>query len=120
MEQFVTGLVAVCLLVGIFFAGIGVLGILRFPDYFSRAQASTCITSMGSLGSILAGIIYCAYNGMPIVWYVKLILICMMLFVSCAVSGHSLTKGTYKRGHRAEGEGFVKNDYEEDGYNGNA
>ena len=117
MESVATGLIIVCLAVGVFFAAIGVAGILRFPDYFARAQASTCITTMGAIGAIVGGIIYCAYNGMPAVWYVKLILICLMMLVSSAVSGHSLSKGTYKRGHRPHHGGFVKNDYEEDGYN---
>ena len=117
MEQAVFVLIAVCLAAGLFFAAIGVIGVLRFPDYFARAQASTCITTMGMLGAVLAGILYCAWNGMPAIWYVKLVLICLMMLVSSSVSSHSLSKGTYKRGHRPHKGGFVKNDYEEDGYN---
>lgn len=90
---------------------------LKLPDYFARAQAATCITTLGTVGALAAGIIYCAYNGLAVVWYVKIVLILLLVFVSSAVAGHSLTKGTYKRGNLPSGEGFVKNDYEEDGYN---
>ena len=116
MEGLFTGLVAVCLAVGLFFAMVGVIGILRLPDFFARTQASTCITTMGVFGGLLAGILYCAYWGMPAVWYVKLILIGMLVLVSSAVSGHSLSKGSYRRGHRPHGEGFVKDDYQRDGF----
>lgn len=116
MNEVITGLIAVSLAVGIFFAGVGVIGVLKFPGFFSRIQASTCITTMGALGAIVAGVIYAAANHLPAVWFVKLVLVGVMLFVSSAVSGHALSKGSYKRGHRPHGEGFVKDDYEEDGF----
>lgn len=116
MENVLTGLIAVCLIVGIFFAAVGVIGILRFPDFFARAQASTCITTMGTIGAVIAGILYCAFHGLPAIWYVKLVLILLLIMVSSAVAGHSLSKGTYKRGHRPHNGGFVKDDYEEDGF----
>ena len=109
-------LAAVCLAIGVFFALIGVLGVLKFPEYFSRAQAATCITTMGALGALASGLIFCIDEGLPAVWYVKLFIIAAMLLVSSAVSGHSLTKGSYKRGHRPHFGGFVKDDYKEDGF----
>lgn len=119
MYTVLTVLVAVCLAVGVFFAAIGVAGILKFPEYFSRTQASTCITTMGALGAVLAGVFYGIGHAVPAVWYVKLTLIGVMLFVSSAVSGHSLSKGTYNRGHRPKNGGFVKDDYAEDGFDEN-
>ncbi|MBP3655586.1 MAG: monovalent cation/H(+) antiporter subunit G [Clostridia bacterium] len=116
MEIIFTILTAVCLLGGILFAATGVIGILRFPDYFARAQASTCISTMGTLGAVASGIFYAIGNGLGAVWYVKLVLIAVMIMVSAAVSGHSLSKGTYKRGHRPHFGGFVKDDYKEDGF----
>ena len=43
-------------------------------------------------------------------------MVAMMIMISAAVSGHSLSKGTYKRGHRPHHGGFVKDDYKEDGF----
>lgn len=109
-------LTGLCLAAGIFFAAVGVIGILKFPDFFARTQASTCITTLGAIGAVTAGILYCAYNGLPMIWYVKLILIAAMILIGSAISGHALEKGTYKRGHRPHNGGFVKDDYEEDGF----
>lgn len=117
MEALFIGLIAVCLVVGIFFSLVGVIGILRFPDFFARSQAATCITTMGTIGAVLAGIIYCIATGLSAIWYVKLVMILGLILVSSAVAGHSLSKGAYKRGHRPNGEtAFEKDDYEEDGY----
>ncbi|MBP3426951.1 MAG: monovalent cation/H(+) antiporter subunit G [Clostridia bacterium] len=116
LEIIFTVLTAAALFVGIFFAATGVIGILRFPDYFARAQAATCISTMGTLGAVLAGIFYALGNGLDAVWYVKLILIALMIMISASVSGHSLSKGTYKRGHRPHFGGFAKDDYKEDGF----
>ena len=110
-------LMIVSLALGVFFAFMGVLGVLTYEDFFSRTQASTCITTMGVIGAILTGIFFCIDQGLITIWYVKLVMIAGLIFLSSAVSGHSLMKGTYKRGHRPHGNGFVLNDYEEDGYN---
>lgn len=117
MESVMTVLVAVCLVIGIFFALAGVVGVLKYKDFFSRTQAATCITTMGVVGAILAGIFYSISKGFAPIWYVKLIITALLIFLSGAVSGHSLAKGNYKRGHRPEHGGFALNDYEEDGLN---
>ena len=109
-------LIAASLLVGAFFALVGVAGIIRLPDYFSRAQAATCITTMGTIGAVVAGVLYAMANGLSAVWYVKLLLIALLIMAGSSVSAHALSKGTYKRGHRPHHGGFVKDDYEEDGF----
>ena len=116
MDIVLTLLCAASLAVGVFFAFTGVVGVLRFPDYFARAQAATCISTLGVLGAVFAGIFYAIGNGLSAVWYVKLVMVAMMIMISAAVSGHSLSKGTYKRGHRPHHGGFAKDDYKEDGF----
>lgn len=116
MVFLLTLLSGAALAVGVFFAATGVIGVLKFPDYFARAQAATCISTLGVLGAVVSGIFYCVAKGLPAVWYVKLILIALMIMISAAVSGHSLSKGTYKRGHRPHYGGFAKDDYKEDGF----
>ena len=116
MELVLTLLCAASLAVGVFFACTGVFGILRFSDFFARAQASTCISTLGVLGAVFSGIFYAVGNGLPAVWYVKLIMVALMVMISAAVSGHALSKGTYKRGHRPHHGGFAKDDYKEDGF----
>ena len=57
MEFVLTLLCAVSLAVGVFFAFTGVFGILKFPDYFARAQASTCISTLGVLGAVFSALL---------------------------------------------------------------
>lgn len=109
-------IVSFFLVVGVFFAAVGVLGMVKFPDFFSRAQAFTCIGTMGIIGTGVGSLIYYAANGMPAVWYVKTVMIIALIMFTSAISGHSLDKGAYKSGLRPKG-GFVKDDYEDNGYN---
>ena len=52
----------VLILISLFFAFAGVVGILRMPDAFCRMQSSTNITTMGMVGVIVAGILYSLLN----------------------------------------------------------
>ncbi len=115
MELALTILMAVLLAVGIFFAFVGVVGLLRLPDFFARAQAATCITTLGAIGATAAAVIYGAWYGMGSVVIVKLLVIGLMVVATSAISGHALDKGNYRRGHRAAG-GFVVDDYGKDGF----
>lgn len=111
-----TILVAIFLAIGIFFTAVGVIGILKLPDFFARLQASTCITTLGAAGACAAGLTYAISKNLEPVVIVKLVLILLLVMITSAVSGHSLLKGDYMRGHRPHNGGFVRDDYEEDGH----
>lgn len=51
-------LIAACLGIGLLFNGLGVLGILRFPDVYTRLHAETKTTTFGTIFTSLAVIIY--------------------------------------------------------------
>lgn len=91
-------IVCVLLAIGVFFALIGTLGILRMPDVFGRLQASTCIATMGAIFLIAGGIVYAATRSMGASAYVKLALILLMILCTNPVSNHALAKGAYRRG----------------------
>ena len=44
------------IVISIFFAFAGVVGMLRMPDSFCRMQSSTNIATLGVLGVIIAGV----------------------------------------------------------------
>ncbi len=115
MELGITIAAGIALAVGVFFAFVGVAGILHLPDFFARAQAATCITTLGTIGAMIAALIYAAATGASTIVIVKLLVIGLMIVVTSAVSGHALDKGNYRRGHRATG-GFVEDDYGKDGF----
>lgn len=119
METGIMIAMSLALAVGAFFSAIGVIGILKFHGYYGRIQASTCITTLGVLGAVTCGLIYAVYNHLGGTTYVKLVLIAVLIAISSSVSAHALTKGTYKRGHRPHTGGYVKDDYEEDGFHVN-
>lgn len=51
-------LIGICLMIGLFFNFIGVLGLLRFPDVYTRLHAETKTTTFGSIFLGLAVILY--------------------------------------------------------------
>lgn len=108
-------LVLVFLALGVLFTLVGVLGILKFPDFFARSQALTSVTTLGQLCSALAAIVACISAGFGAVWYVKLVIISLFVMFTSAISGHALSKANYVRGNRPEG-GFAKDDFGKDGY----
>ena len=48
------------IVISLFFAFAGVVGIIRMPDSFTRMQSSTNISTLGVLGVILGGVLYSA------------------------------------------------------------
>lgn len=104
--------VAVLMAIGLFFAFIGTLGILRMPDVFGRLQASTCISTMGTIFVILASIVYVVANGMSSSVVVKLVFILLFVLGTNPVSNHALCKGAY-RSVKPNPEPII-DDYKED------
>lgn len=101
------------LAIGVFFAFVGVLGVYRMPDVFGRLQASTCISTMGTLSIVLAGVIYAISNGSEPITYIKLGILLLLVMGSNPISNHSLCKGAYKMGVKPAKD-LVMDDYKED------
>lgn len=106
-------IVCVLLAIGLFFAFTGVVGILRMPDVYGRAQASTCIATLGNIFIIAGGIVYAATRSMDVSTFVKLAVILLMILGTNPVSNHALAKGAYRHGVKS-GRELVIDDYKED------
>ena len=105
--------IAILLVIGVFFAFIGVLGILRMPDVFGRLQASTCIATLSTICVNLAGILYIIQNGLSAGSAVKLGLLALFVLGTNPVSNHALCRAAYRIGCKPA-KPFVMNDYDED------
>lgn len=105
--------IAILLVIGVFFAFIGVLGILRMPDVFGRLQASTCIATLSTICVNLAGILYIIQNGLSAGAAVKLGLLAVFVLCTNPVSNHALCRAAYRIGCKPE-KPFVIDDYKED------
>jgi multicomponent Na+:H+ antiporter subunit G len=53
-----TLLIWIALAIGMFFNALGVIGILRFPDVYTRLHADTKATTFGSIFTSLAVVLY--------------------------------------------------------------
>lgn len=87
---------AALLLVGALFFLAGTLGLLRFPDVYTRLHALTKADNVG-LGLIAAGLVVQAET-----WAAagKLLLIWVLVLIAGASVAHLIAKGALKRGIR--------------------
>ncbi len=52
------GLILFCLAIGVIFNSLGILGLLRFPDVYTRLHAATKTTTFGSIFTGIAVILF--------------------------------------------------------------
>jgi len=75
---------------------IGGIGVLRLPDFFSRAQAAGLTDTIGA-GAILIGMIFESGFSAPTV---RLILILLFLWYTSPIAGYALTRAALSSGIR--------------------
>ena len=83
---------------GTFFCITGGVGLLRLPDFYSRAHAGGLPDTLGAT-LILAGLVLLAG---PNLIAVKLVMVGVLLHVTSPTGAHALAKAAYSRGVRAE------------------
>jgi len=85
------------ILLGLLFSAIGVLGVLRMPDYMNRYHSTTVINTFGA-GFAMLGV--AAYGVIRNDWlYVKTaILVIVAIMITGAISSHALARACFKRG----------------------
>ncbi len=97
--------VLIFFLTGMFFFMIGVLGLLRLPDVYSRMHATTKCDTLGA-SSILMGLaIYSLASGQAsyglhgsFFTAAKMILIIIFVFWATPTSAHAIAKAAYLSG----------------------
>jgi multicomponent K+:H+ antiporter subunit G len=82
-------LIAAMLVVGGVFSLVGVVGMLRFPDFYMRLHAPTKATTLGVGGLLLASMAWNLARGQ---WLPHELLITLFLFVTAPVSANLLAK----------------------------
>lgn len=98
--------IVTCILLGtgITFNALGVVGLLRFPDLYTRMHATTKATTFGSIFTCLAVIVYglALFIGRSDSQYLTLaihsFLAMAMLAFTNAVSAHALARAAHKSG----------------------
>ena len=99
----------ICIITGLIFDFFGCLGLLRFPDVYSRLHSSIKCVTLGT-SSILFGLFM--YKGFTSTG-IKALLCIIFLLLTAPVSAHVLSRSAHKSGVKLW-EKSVCDKYEED------
>jgi len=83
---------------GAFFSIVGGIGIVRFPEFFSRLHGGGITDTMGA-ALILLGLMFQSPNSLVAI---KLVMILFFLFVTSPSSCHALSNSALAQGHWPE------------------
>jgi multicomponent Na+:H+ antiporter subunit G len=90
-------LMSVFLLGGLFFFSVGTIGLLRFPDLFTRAHSAAKCDTLGAVLSLIALMIYSGWNYPSL----KLLLVLVFLWTTNPMATHLIAKAVFlKRENR--------------------
>ena len=95
-------IIDVLMVIGLVFCVAGVKGLIKMPDTFCRMQASTCISTLGSLCLLLGALLYAIVIMGSVGTAVKIVVIAAMIFITNPIGAHAIAKGAYKAGIRPE------------------
>lgn len=108
MELLLTITSAFCLFVGSFLCISGGVGILRFPDFYTRMHAVGVTDTLGA-GLILFGLMIQSFNSLAVdslatPWLViaKLLIILLLTFLIGPTTSHVLAKAAMHNGLKPE------------------
>lgn len=99
-------IVTMFLTVGIFFMFVGAIGLLRFPDFYTRLHATGKCDTLGG-GLVIGGLIVYHlfhYSGTPLV-PVKLLFLMIFIFIANPTATHAIVKAAYLTGLKPWGLG---------------
>ena len=82
------------LLLGIFFMVFGVLGVLRFPDIYTRLQASTKCGVTGVISIFIGLVVQQGFNAFSM----RILLIALFVLVTTPVASHIIAQAAYESG----------------------
>ena len=97
------------IVIGLVFDFFGCLGLIRFPDVYSRLQASAKCITLGTCGILLG--LFC-FKGISATG-IKALLCLAFILLTSPVSAHALARGAYRSGVKPC-EGTVVDEYGKD------
>lgn len=92
------------LAVGCFLFIVASVGVLRFPDFYTRMHAAGKVDTLGQF-LILAGLVI--YSGFSLV-SIKLVMIMGLIFIINPTASHFLAKAAYVKGLRPWEQGCTE------------
>jgi multicomponent Na+:H+ antiporter subunit G len=86
--------VSLLLLLGVFFFAVGVIGVLRFPDFYSRLHAAGKVDCLAAVLVILGVALYNLqdFTVANLLVSIKILLIAVLIYVASPTATHALTR----------------------------
>ena len=86
--------IIIFLIAGLFFFTIGVIGVLRFPDFYSRLHAAGKSDSLAAVLIIIAAALYQLqdFSFANVLVAIKILLIAVFIYVASPTATHAITK----------------------------
>ena len=97
------------MIVGLVFDFFGCLGLIRFPDVYTRLQASAKCITLGTCGILLGLFCFKGFTATGI----KALLCLVFIVLTAPVSAHALARAAYRSGVKPC-EGTVVDEYSKD------
>lgn len=82
------------ILAGTFFFFSGTIGLLRFPDFYTRMHATGKCDTLGALFSLTGIALYAGFS----LTSVKILLIAVLVFFTSPTATHALLRGAFDAG----------------------
>lgn len=102
VESLVPWLADALVVLGVFVMTVGVYGMIRMPDTYTRLHAASKVVFLGVISLLLAST---ATRNPDIVF--RVVLIAAFLLLTTPVSGHVIARAAYLRGERIEAPGAI-------------
>ena len=93
-------LVTVLLVSGLFFFFAGAVGILRFPDFYSRLHPAGKLDTMGLFTSMIGVALWVAHDGHlgSVLTALKILLIVAFVFITSPTATHAIVDAGVRAG----------------------
>jgi multicomponent Na+:H+ antiporter subunit G len=96
----------VLIVLGIMFDLFGCIGLVRFPDVYTRLQASAKCVTLGTCGILLGLFLFKGFSATG----VKAIMCLLFIVLTAPVSAHALARSAYRSGIKPY-DGTVVDEY---------
>jgi len=87
-----TILIIPLILAGLFFYSVGVIGLIRLPDAYSRMHATTKCDTLGSSLFLFALILYSGFSAVSL----KLLLLIGFIWLTNPTAAHVIARAAYR------------------------
>lgn len=100
MDQIIVWIANIIIIIGLLFVALGVFGIFRFNDYFSRILVSAKVDTVGFITIMLGLIIKHGFD----FFSGKLILVLALYVITNPIATHAITRSAHISGYRIKKE----------------